>query len=57
MDAINELGGTNDAVIVTGGLGPTLDDLTAHAAAQATGRRLVVNDEAGEHVAGESRQA
>lgn len=50
MDAINDLGGANDVVIVTGGLGPTLDDLTAHAAARATGRRLVLNEEARDHV-------
>ncbi len=35
-----------DVVIVTGGLGPTADDLTARAAAKAFNRRLILNDEA-----------
>lgn len=34
------------AVIVTGGLGSTADDLTARAAARALGQSLVINDEA-----------
>ncbi len=34
------------AVIVTGGLGSTVDDLTARAAARALGRSLVINEEA-----------
>lgn len=50
MDALNELGRISDMVIVTGGLGPTVDDLTSRAAARATGRRLVVNEEARTHV-------
>lgn len=50
MEALQELSRTSDAVIVTGGLGPTADDITAHAAARTTGRRLVVNEEAKQHV-------
>ena len=50
MDALNDLGHNRDAVIVTGGLGPTVDDLTTLAAAKATGRRLVMNEEAREHL-------
>src|ERR1039457_4309665 len=50
MGALDDLGRTSDAVIVTGGLGPTMDDLTTHAAARATGRRLVVNEEAKAHI-------
>jgi nicotinamide-nucleotide amidase len=50
ISALNELASRSDAVIVTGGLGPTFDDLTAQAAANATGRRLMINGEAKEHV-------
>lgn len=50
MEALTELGRMSDAVIVSGGLGPTADDLTTRAAARATGRRLVVNDEARAHL-------
>lgn len=50
MSALAELGRTSDAIVVTGGLGPTADDLTTHAAARATGRRLVVSEEAKAHI-------
>ena len=50
IGALLELNRVSDAVIVTGGLGPTADDLTARAAARATGRRLVLNDQAKAHV-------
>jgi nicotinamide-nucleotide amidase len=50
MDALADLGRNSDAIIVTGGLGPTVDDMTTHAAARATGRRLVMNEEAREHL-------
>ena len=50
MSALADLGRTSDAVIVTGGLGPTTDDLTTRAAARATGRRLVVSEEAKAHI-------
>ena len=39
-----------DVIITTGGLGPTADDLTRQAIADATGRELVMNDEALAHV-------
>ncbi len=50
MGAIADLVRVSDAIIVTGGLGPTTDDLTSRAAARATGRRLVINEEARRHV-------
>lgn len=52
-DAENDIAGAlkllisrRQVVIVTGGLGPTADDLTAKAAALAFGQRLAINDEA-----------
>jgi nicotinamide-nucleotide amidase len=50
IEALLELSRSSDAIIVTGGLGPTADDLTARAAARATGRRLVLNEHAKAHV-------
>jgi nicotinamide-nucleotide amidase len=46
VEALLELSGRHDAVIVTGGLGPTADDLTARAAAHAFQRRLMLSEEA-----------
>jgi nicotinamide-nucleotide amidase len=46
VEALRNLSGRRDVVIVTGGLGPTADDLTARAAARAFGRPLVLNEEA-----------
>jgi nicotinamide-nucleotide amidase len=50
ISALNDLRRVSDAIIVTGGLGPTVDDLTSRAVARATGRRLVVNEVARDHV-------
>lgn len=50
IEALTDLGHSSDVIIVTGGLGPTADDLTTFAAAKATGRRLVINEEAREHL-------
>ena len=50
IGALGDLGRVSDAIIVTGGLGPTADDVTSRAAARATGRRLVIHEEARSHV-------
>ncbi|HEY7745250.1 MAG TPA: CinA family nicotinamide mononucleotide deamidase-related protein [Desulfuromonadales bacterium] len=46
VEALLDLARRQDVVIVTGGLGPTTDDLTARAAARAYERRLILSDEA-----------
>jgi nicotinamide-nucleotide amidase len=48
--ALRDLASTSDAVIVTGGLGPTPDDLTAAAAARAAGTELELSSQALEHL-------
>jgi nicotinamide-nucleotide amidase len=50
LEAFEALAGHADFVIATGGLGPTVDDITARAIAKAAGRRLVLNDEALDHL-------
>jgi len=45
VEVLREAMGMADIVLVTGGLGPTPDDLTREAAALAFGRRLVLNEE------------
>lgn len=47
---LRECAGRADAVVVTGGLGPTTDDLTAACAAEAFGRDLVRFPDALDHV-------
>ena len=50
IESIEALADRSELVIVTGGLGPTVDDVTARAAAKATGRRLILNEEALNHM-------
>lgn len=45
-EALQRLARTREVVIVTGGLGPTADDVTARAAARAFERRVVLNETA-----------
>ncbi len=40
----------NDAIIITGGLGPTADDMTRSSIASVCGRKLVKNEEAWSHL-------
>ena len=49
--ALTELAATSDAVVVTGGLGPTPDDYTAQGAARAAGVELELSQTALEHLA------
>jgi len=44
LAAFRQAGGRADAVIVNGGLGPTVDDLSQEVAAEASGVKLVLND-------------
>jgi len=46
VEVLREAGRRARVVVCTGGLGPTPDDRTAEFLAKATGRRLVLNDEA-----------
>ena len=43
-DAVTDAAGRADVVLVTGGLGPTADDLTRQALARATGGELVLDE-------------
>ncbi|MDX9787567.1 MAG: CinA family nicotinamide mononucleotide deamidase-related protein [Desulfobacterales bacterium] len=51
VTVIREIGGRADVAIVTGGLGPTTDDLSADAAAEAVGVPLVMDPVALDHIA------
>jgi nicotinamide-nucleotide amidase len=44
-DALQTAIGRSDAVIITGGIGPTQDDLTREALCQATGRKMLFSEE------------
>ena len=39
-----------DAVIITGGIGPTQDDITREAVCEATGSKMVFNEEYADHL-------
>ena len=43
--AIRQAIGRSDAVIVTGGIGPTQDDITREAICEATGRRMLFSED------------
>jgi nicotinamide-nucleotide amidase len=45
VDVLNLALDRSDVVITSGGIGPTVDDMTRQAVAQATGRKLVYSDE------------
>lgn len=49
-DALIRAAGRARVVVVTGGLGPTPDDITSRAAARAFGRSLVLDPDAFEHI-------
>lgn len=49
-EAVDTLSRENDVVIVNGGLGSTVDDLTAEVAAAVSGKKLLENPAAVEHI-------
>jgi len=49
-DALNRAAQRAKVVVVTGGLGPTPDDITSRAAARAFGKSLVLDPDAFEHI-------
>jgi nicotinamide-nucleotide amidase len=51
IDALKLLSMECDAIIATGGLGSTVDDITTRAAAHFTGRRLILHQDAIDHLA------
>jgi nicotinamide-nucleotide amidase len=50
VSVIREIGGRADIAVVTGGLGPTTDDLSADAAAKAAGVPLILDQTALDHL-------
>ena len=52
IDAFHRAAKRSDVVLVSGGLGPTRDDLTCEVLAQAFGRKLVLDEDALETLRG-----
>lgn len=50
-EAVKLAFGRTDILILSGGLGPTEDDLTKEVAAKAAGRKLVMHEESKQHIA------
>lgn len=50
IETISRVMQTSKVVIITGGLGPTKDDITKHTLAEMFGSKLIYNDTEGEHV-------
>lgn len=56
-DCLRRLAERNDAIVCTGGLGPTTDDLTTEAVAELLGRPLVLDEASLEHIRERFRRA
>jgi nicotinamide-nucleotide amidase len=56
IDALTAAAGRADMVLVSGGLGPTVDDFTAECAARAAGVDLVEDPRAAEHIRARFKQ-
>ncbi|MBO7264762.1 MAG: competence/damage-inducible protein A [Alistipes sp.] len=52
VETLERAARNSNVVIITGGLGPTKDDITKHTLAQYFGSKLVYNEVEGEHVRG-----
>ena len=50
IETLSRVMQTSKVVIITGGLGPTKDDITKHTLAEIFGSKLIYNDTEGEHV-------
>jgi nicotinamide-nucleotide amidase len=50
VDILREISGRADVAVVTGGLGPTTDDITSEAAAKAAGVKLALDEESLAHI-------
>ncbi len=55
-EVLNQALNRADVVITSGGLGPTVDDITRQAVANATGRKLVYSDELEQQIAARFRR-